>query len=211
MVRIKVIAGSTRPGRFNKQVADWVMEQTHKYDDAAEFELVDLAEINLPLLDEVNTPMQGHYEKDHTKRWAGIIGEADGFVIVAPEYNHSVPGALKNAIDYLYAEWNYKPVTFVSYGSLAGGARSVEHLRGIAGELKMYDLRDQLLIPNYWDHLSEQGEYQFREDQEIAISRQLEGLIYWAGVMKPAREGQAHKLSELKARAESLKKPVAVA
>jgi NAD(P)H-dependent FMN reductase len=188
MVTIKIIAGSTRPGRFNRQVAEWVFKQTRAHEEGARFELVDLADINLPLLDEAIPPSRAQYEKPHTKAWAKVIGEADGFVIVAPEYNHSVPGALKNAIDYLYAEWNFKPVTFVSYGSAAGGARSVEHLRGIAGELKMYDLREQLLLPNYWNNMSEHGEYQFTDEHESILNTQLGDLVFWAKHMRPARQ-----------------------
>lgn len=188
MVTIKILTGSTRPGRFNRQVADWVFRQTQKYDDETKFELVDIADLHLPLLDESIPPSQGKYEKEHTKKWAHIVDEADGFIIIAPEYNHSVPGALKNAIDYLYAEWNFKPVTFVSYGSAAGGSRSVEHLRAIAGELKMYDLREQLLLPNYWNDLNEQGEYKFSKEQESQLNTQLESVVFWANAMKPARE-----------------------
>lgn len=188
MVTIKVIAGSTRPGRFNPQVSDWVMEQAKKHSDAATFELLDLAEINLPLLDEANTPMSNNKEHEHTKKWAKLVDEADGFIIVTPEYNHSVPAALKNALDYLFYEWHYKPVTYVSYGSAAGGARAVEHLRGIAAEAKMYDLREQLLLPNYWNNMSEEGKYQFTDEHESTLNTQIEGVIFWAKHMKTARE-----------------------
>ncbi|MBW3568565.1 NAD(P)H-dependent oxidoreductase [Candidatus Parcubacteria bacterium] len=188
MVNIKVIAGSTRPGRFNIQVANWVVEQAKKHKESANVELLDLAEINLPFLDEPIPPSKGKYQNEHTKKWASIIGGADGFVFVTPEYNHSVSAALKNALDFLFAEWNYKPVTIVSYGSLAGGARVTEHLRGIAGELYMFDIREQMLIPNYWDNRDEKGEYQFSDRQESKLEKQLSSLIFWAKHMKTARQ-----------------------
>ncbi|CAN5192272.1 NAD(P)H-dependent oxidoreductase [soil metagenome] len=184
--KIKIIAGSTRPGRFNIQPSTWIFEVAQKRDDI-EVEIVDLMDINLPMLDEGIPASQQKYEKEHTKRWAKIIAEADGFIFVTPEYNHSMSGALKNAIDYLYTEWTYKPVSFVSYGSLAGGSRAVEHLRGIAGELKMYDMREQVMLPNYWEDLDENGVYQLSDRHEHAAQLMLEPLVFWAKQMKIAR------------------------
>jgi len=108
MVKIKIIAGSTRPGRFNIQPARWITEIAKARTDI-ETELLDLAEINLPFMDEPELPMQHKYSKEHTKKWAAKIGEADGFVFVTPEYNHSISPVLKNAVDYLFQEWNFKP------------------------------------------------------------------------------------------------------
>src|SRR5262249_39145787 len=113
--------------------------------DDAEFELVDLRDYSLPHLDEPLPPSLGQYEHDHTKAWADKIASFDGFVIVTPEYNHSTSGVLKNAIDFLYAEWNNKAVGFVSYGG-AGGARAAEHLRLVAGELQMAGEREQVAL-----------------------------------------------------------------
>lgn len=187
MVKIKIISGSTRPGRFNPQPSQWIYNIAKERKDI-EVELLDLAKINLPFLDEPKTPSEGNYENEHTKKWAATIGEADGFIIVAPEYNHSIPAALKNAIDFLFAEWHYKPVSFISYGSLAGGARSVEHLRGVSGEVKMYDLREQILLPNYWDELNEKGDYKFNERHVAAANHMLDNTTFWAIQMKKARE-----------------------
>lgn len=187
MMKIKIIAGSTRPGRFNIQPANWIYNIAKERKDA-EVELLDLAEINLPLLDEPIPPSQGKYSKEHTKKWADKIREADGFIIVSPEYNHGIPAALKNAIDFLFAEWHYKPVSFISYGSLAGGARAVEHLRGVAGEVKMYDLREQILFPNYWDNMNDEGEYQFSDQHIKAANQMIHDTVFWAGQMKRARQ-----------------------
>ena len=133
-MRIAIITGSTRPNRIVGPVAHWVLEIARKRRDA-EFELVDIAEYKLPLLDEPLPPSLGRYSHEHTHQWAAKIAAFDGFVFVTPEYNHSVPGALKNAIDFLYAEWNNKSAGFVSYGS-TGGVRAVEHLRAIMAELQ---------------------------------------------------------------------------
>jgi NAD(P)H-dependent FMN reductase len=143
-LRIGIILGSTRPNRNGEQVARWVLDIASERTDA-EFELVDLRDFPLPHLDEPLPPVLGQYQGDHTKRWAAKIASFDGFVIVTPEYNHSTSGVLKNALDYLYAEWNNKAVGFVSYGA-AGGARAVEHLRLVAGELQMADVRQQVAL-----------------------------------------------------------------
>jgi NAD(P)H-dependent FMN reductase len=192
MVKIKVILGSTRPGRFGPQPAAWLMEQT-KDIEGATFELVDLADINLPLLDEPVPPSMHQYSKDHTEKWSEIVAEADGFVFVTAEYNHGVPAALKNALDFLFEEWNYKPVTYVSYGSLAGGARAVEHLRGIAAEQHMYDLREQVMLPEYYTNLDDKGNYKFTEAQAGLAKAMLDKLVFWATRMQPARAELAAK------------------
>jgi NAD(P)H-dependent FMN reductase len=186
MITLKIITGSTRPGRFNTQPANWIYEIAKQRKDI-KVELVDIAKINLPFLDEPMPPLMRQYTKDHTKKWSKVIDEADGFIIVTAEYDHSVPAVLKNAIDYLYHEWNYKPVAFVSYGSLAGGARAVEHLRGIAGEVKMYDLREQILLPTYYENLNQQGQYQFNDRHEAAAKQMIEDVTFWATQLKKAR------------------------
>lgn len=186
MIKIKIIAGSVRPMRFNIQPATWIYNIAKERKDI-EVELLDLQEINLPFLDEPIPPSQNKYSKEHSKKWSKIIAETDGFILVTPEYNHSYSPALKNAIDYLYYEWNYKPVSFISYGSMAGGARAVEHLRGVAGEIKMYDIREQILIPNYWENMDENGKYKFNEHHVNSANAILNALTFWSGVFKEAR------------------------
>lgn len=144
MTGIGVILGSTRPGRRGEPVARWVMEEAGRRRDA-EFELVDLADYPLPHLDEPLPPSMGQYQNVHTQQWAATIGRFDGFVFVTPEYNHSTSGVLKNALDFLYAEWNNKAMGVVSYGAV-GGARAAEHLRLIAGELQMADVRTNVAL-----------------------------------------------------------------
>ena len=187
MIKINILTGSTRPGRFNIQPAQWILDIAKKRTDIA-VALIDIELLNLPFLDEPVPPSQRQYSKGHTKEWSKTVDETDGFIFVSPEYNHSYSPALKNAIDYLWYEWHYKPVSYVSYGSIAGGARAIEHLRGIAAETKMYDLREQLLLPNYWEHLDENGKYRFTESQEKSANVILDDLTFWATQMKAARE-----------------------
>lgn len=142
-LRIGIILGSTRPGRNGEQVAKWVLEQASQRDDAV-YELVDLADYPLPHLDEAIPASAGQYMGEHTRKWAETVDSFDGFVFVTPEYNHSTSGVLKNALDYVYGEWNNKAAAFVSYGASASGARAVEHLRLIVGELQMADVRQQV-------------------------------------------------------------------
>jgi len=145
MTTIAIILGSTRPGRRGEVVAKWILEIARRRTDA-EFELVDLADFPLPHLDEPGAAAFGVYENEHTKAWSAKISEFDGFVFVTPEYNHSTSGVLKNALDFLFAEWNDKAAAFVSYGGVAGGARAVEHLRLIASELQLATVRAQVAI-----------------------------------------------------------------
>jgi NAD(P)H-dependent FMN reductase len=184
MPRIAIILGSTRPNRNGEQVAQWVLEQALRRDDA-DFELIDLRDFPLPHLDEGLPPSLGQYEQDHTKAWAQTIASFDGFVIVTPEYNHGTSGVLKNAIDFLYAEWNNKAVGFVSYGSV-GGTRAVEHLRLVAGELQMADVRQQvaLSLMTEFENFSvfKPGEYNLP-----ALEMLFDQVIAWSGALAPLR------------------------
>src|SRR5437870_13547129 len=144
MIKIAIILGSTRPNRNGEAVAKWVYEVAKKRSDA-EFELVDIKDFNLPLLDEPVPPIMGQYSKLHTKRWAAKIGSFDGYVFVTPEYNHGTSGALKNAIDFLFAEWNDKAAGFVSYGGV-GGARAGEQLHLVIVEERIATFRNQVFL-----------------------------------------------------------------
>jgi NAD(P)H-dependent FMN reductase len=195
MVKIAIVTGSTRPGRFGEQPSRWLFDLAQKQ-GGAEFQLVDLEEQGLPLLDEPVPPAQHKYQHEHTKRWARLVDSLDGFVFVTAEYNHSIPAALKNALDYVWYEWHHKPAAFVSYGSAAGGARSVAHLRGVMGELKIYDLRDQLLMPEYWNRLDDEGRYQFSDREVEAAQDILRQIVFWAEEMKRSRERLAQESEE---------------
>jgi NAD(P)H-dependent FMN reductase len=187
MIRVGIILGSTRPGRNGEAVAKWVSENASKRTDA-EYELVDIADYNLPLLDEPVPPSMGQYSKDHTKRWAAKIASFDAFVFVTPEYNHGISGALKNAIDFLFAEWNNKAAGFVSYGS-AFGVRAVEHLRLVCGEIKIADVRSQVMLSLFNDF---ENYSQFKpDDRHLAtLNATLDEVVGWGTALKRFREGQ---------------------
>ncbi|MBM7773440.1 NAD(P)H-dependent FMN reductase [Actinokineospora baliensis] len=184
MTRIGIILGSTRPNRNGEQVATWVRDIATRRADA-EYELVDLRDYPLPHLDEPTPPSMGQYENEHTREWAAKIASFDGFVVITPEYNHSTSGVLKNAMDYLYAEWNNKAIGFVSYGSV-GGTRAVEHLRLIAGELQMADVRQQValsLVTEFENYsVFKPGEYNVP-----ALTTLLDQVVAWSTALAPLR------------------------
>jgi NAD(P)H-dependent FMN reductase len=192
MTRIGIILGSTRPNRNGEQVAQWVYDIAASRTDA-EFELVDLRDYPLPHLDEPLPPSLGQYQNEHTKQWADKIASFDGFVFVTPEYNHSTSGVLKNAIDYLFAEWANKAAGFVSYGSV-GGARAAEHLRLIAGELQMADVRQQvaLSLMTEFENFSvfKPGDY-----NKAALNALLDQVIAWSTALAPLRQPAAVAVS----------------
>jgi NAD(P)H-dependent FMN reductase len=173
-LKIAVIIASTRTGRVGDQVGKWVFENA-SHDDA-DFELVDLADYNLPNL--------GAATED-AGRWSAKIASFDGFIFVTPEYNHSIPGGLKNAIDYLRDEWWNKAAGIASYGS-AGGARATEHLRNILGELKVADVRQHLMFSLFTDF--EGGSFTPAEAQKLPELQELVNqVVSWAGALKTVR------------------------
>jgi NAD(P)H-dependent FMN reductase len=184
MTKIGIILGSTRPGRNGEAVARWVLDVASKRSDA-EFELVDLLDYKLPHLDEALPPSMGQYSQPHTQEWASKIASFDGFIMVTPEYNHSTSGVLKNAIDYLFAEWNNKAVGFVSYGAM-GGARAVEHLRLVVGELQMADVRAQVGLSLFHDFenfsVLKPGDHQVE-----ALNATLDQVLAWSRALAPLR------------------------
>ena len=184
MNNIAIILGSTRPNRNGEAVAKWVYEIACKRSDAT-FELVDIKEYNLPLLDEPIPASQGKYSKEHTKKWAAKIDSFDAYIFVTPEYNHSIPGALKNAIDFLYKEWNNKAAGFVSYGS-AGGSRAVEHLRLVMAELMIADVRAQVMLSLATDFVNySEFKPDIRHLQEV--NTLLDQVIAWGNALKTLR------------------------
>jgi NAD(P)H-dependent FMN reductase len=187
MIKLGIILGSTRPGRNGEQVAKWVYDVASRRDDA-EFELVDLLDYPLPHLDEPLPPSFGNYQNEHTKQWASKIASFDGFVIVTPEYNHGTSGVLKNAMDYLYAEWNIKAVGFVSYGAV-GGARAAEHLRLVAGELQMADVRQQVAL-SLLTEFENFSVFQPAEYNVAALNTMLDQLVAWTTALAPLRHSQ---------------------
>lgn len=182
-LRIAIILGSTRPGRKGEPIAHWLLEQTAGR--AAQYDLLDLADFGLPMLDEPMGASSGQYENEHTKRWSETVAAYDGYVLVTPEYNRSYSAVLKNAIDYLYSEWNDKAVAFVGYGA-RGGYRAVEHLRGIAAEMQMADVRIQLGFSIMTD-FENFSVFKPGEQQAGLAEGMFDQLERWAGALKPLR------------------------
>ena len=188
MIKVGIIVGSTRPGRRAPVVAQWVHEVASKRSNSeAEFEIVDIADFDLPLLDEPVPPSMGRYSHEHTKAWAAKIDSLDAFIFVTPEYNHATSGALKNAIDYLYGEWNNKAAGFVSYGSV-GGVRAVENLRLIMGELQVADVRAQVALSLFTD-FENFTHFKPAALHETSLNNLLDQLTAWGDALKPLRGG----------------------
>jgi len=177
--------GSTRPGRKGETVAKWVYEIAQKRGDA-EFELVDIKDFNLPLLDEPMSPVMGQYPHEHTKKWSEKIGSFDGYVFVTPEYNHGTSGALKNGIDYLYKEWGNEAAGFVGYGG-ASGTRAVESLRLVMSELQVADVRAQVGLSLFTD-FEDFSVFKPASHHEKSVNTMLDQVIAWGGALKKLRK-----------------------
>ena len=187
MTHIKIILGSNRPGRFVSQPGEWLLG-LGKQIKGATFEIVDLAEIDLPFLNEpLPALMSDQYQHEHTQKWSKIVGAADGFVFVTPEYNHGYAPVLKNALDYLYSEWAHKPAAFLSYGADAGGARAAAGLSQVAGKLGMYDIAEDVVIADYYTGLNQDGAFVFTDQHKRKALAMLEQIVFWGEVMREAR------------------------
>lgn len=187
MLKLQVIVVSTRPGRAGLPIARWFHEVAAR---AALFdvELVDLAEANLPLLDEPHHPRLRKYEHEHTRAWSARVAAADAFVFVTPEYNYGVPPTLVNALDYLYHEWNYKPAAFVNYGGVSGGTRAAQMARSLLVALRVMPLPDAVTIPFFANHLDrEAGRFNGTEALEKSAHDVLAELLRWAEALAPMR------------------------
>jgi NAD(P)H-dependent FMN reductase len=184
---LQIIIGSTRPGRVGPSIADWIYELAIVH-GGFNVELVDLAEVNLPMFDEPNHPRLGEYEHQHTRDWSAIVSCADAFIFVVPEYNFGLNAAVKNAIDYLHNEWRGKPVGFVSYGGVAAGTRAVQMLKQVVTALKMVPIPESVSIPFVRQFIDEQGRLTPNEVMEQAATVMLEELITWTAALEPIRQ-----------------------
>jgi NAD(P)H-dependent FMN reductase len=187
MLRIGIIIGSTRPGRKAEAVAKWVYEIA-RMRSAAEFELVDIKDFDLPLFDEPMSPIMGQYTHQHTKTWSAKIASFDAYVFVTPEYNHGTSAALKNAIDFLYHEWVNKAAGFVSYGG-ASGARAVEQLRLVLAEVQIATVRNQVLLSLFTD-FENFSVFKPAPQHEKSVNAMLDQVIAWGSALKTLREKQ---------------------
>jgi NAD(P)H-dependent FMN reductase len=190
-MKVAIVLGSTRPGRRAGAVGDWVRQGAAKHGGdhgGGQFEIVDLADHELPLLDEPVPAAVGggEYLQPHTRAWSARVSAFDAFVFVVPEYNRSVPAALKNALDYLYPEWADKAAGIVSYGVDAGGARAAEHLRQVLTELRVAHVRDTVPLSMFTDFDGDR--FVPAEHREDALHRMLDELLRWAGPLRTLRE-----------------------
>jgi len=190
MTRIAIIVGSTRRGRRSEAVAQWVAQHADKRDDA-EFAVIDLGDLELPMFSDATPPSLGKRPADpRVRQWAAEVASFDGFVFVTPEYNHSMPGVLKNAIDHLFLPWHHKAAGFVSYGS-TGGVRAVEQLRLVLAEVKVATVRSQVALSLFTDFEisdpAEPGEFRPSEAHEPVLNTMFDELIAWTNALAPLR------------------------
>lgn len=189
-LNIKIILASVRNGRFGDKPAGWIFDIASQTEGLS-VELLDLKDYMFPIFAEATSPayIEGAYSTPEINRWAEKIASADGFIVVTPEYNHGYPASLKNNMDYLYKEWNNKPVAFVSYGGV-GGARAVEQLRQVAIELQMAPIRNAIHIVSPWNLVEKDGSLKTGalDDYTNSAKNMIEQLIWWTNALKEAKK-----------------------
>ncbi|MDX6703453.1 MAG: hypothetical protein QOF26_3679 [Baekduia sp.] len=190
MPRLTIIIGSTRPGRAGLPIGTWFAGRARSH-GGFDVNVVDLAELDLPLLDEPSHPRLRQYIHRHTKNWSAIVDASDAFVIVTPEYNYGYPAPLKNAIDYLHMEWRDKPVGFVSYGGVSAGTRAVQQLKQVVTTLKMLAVVEAVSIPFHPQFIGEDGRVQANDIMKQAADAMLDELVRMDGALRPLREPNA--------------------
>ena len=190
MLKVAIVVGSTRPGRKSEPVAQWVLKLAQTRKDA-EFELLDPAAFNLPLLDEPVPPSMQKYSKDHTKAWSAAVARFDAYVFITPEYNHGPAAALKNAIDFVYHEWTNKAAGFVSYGT-TGGVRAVEQLRQVMAEIQIADVRGHVSLSLFTD-FEKFTTFTPAASHEPQLMVMLDQVVTWGTAMKGVREAAKAK------------------
>lgn len=185
--KLEIIITSTREKRGGLAVAEW-FDDFAKRHAGFSTELIDLLHVGLPLLDEPNHPVQRKYERAHTKAWSEKVKAADAFVFIVPEYNHGMPPALLNALDFLYHEWNYKPAAFVSYGGLSGGLRSVQMAKPVLTTLKMMPIPEAVAVPFFTKHISEAGVFDPGDVLDKSATTMLDELLRWTHALATMRK-----------------------
>ncbi|HEX2590435.1 MAG TPA: NAD(P)H-dependent oxidoreductase [Rhizomicrobium sp.] len=184
--KLHTVIASTRPGRVGPAIGKWFHEfaTSHGQFDA---ELVDLADFNLPIYDEPHHPMRRQYEHEHTKKWSASVNAADAFVWILPEYNYTAPPSFVNAIDYLFWEWQYKPVGFVGYAGISGAQRSTQSARLQITTLKMMPIPEGVVLPNVFTQIKD-GKFTANEFNEQGAMATLNELVKWANALAPLRD-----------------------
>ncbi len=184
--KLQILIASTREQRGGAAVAEWFVEEARKH-GKFELQVVDLKEVNLPLLDEPHHPALRRYEYEHTKNWSRTVADADAFVFVVPEYNYGMPPALLNALDYLLHEWSYKPAGFVSYGGVSGGTRSVQMTKQVLTTLKVVPLPEAVVLPFFAKSLDANKKFDPGEAQQKPLTTMLDELLRWTNALRSLR------------------------
>jgi NAD(P)H-dependent FMN reductase len=186
MPTLQIIIASTRPDRAGLPIGQWIAERAAAH-GGFDVDVVDLAQLGLPFMDEPNHPRLRRYTQQHTKDWSARVQRADAFVFVTPEYNHGISAPLKNAIDYLHAEWQYKPVGFVSYGGVAAGTRAVQQTKQVVAALRMMPVVEGVPIPFFQQFIDEDGTVRANEPMEEGAAAMLDELVRVEEALRPLR------------------------
>ena len=180
---LRIIIGSTRPGRVGPSVGTWITQRATEHSTSEhggfDVQVTDLAELNLPLLDEPNHPRLRQYVHQHTKDWSALVDSSDAFIFVTPEYNHGFNAALKNAIDYLHNEWLHKPAGIVSYGGVSAGTRATQMLKQVLNSVKVVPVTEAVNIPFVAQHLDEDKRFKPTELIDASATAMLDELLKW--------------------------------
>jgi NAD(P)H-dependent FMN reductase len=187
VAKLEIIIASTRPGRVGLPIGQWAEAEAKAHAGFAEVELVDLAEVNLPFMDEPNHPRLAQYTHQHTRDWSAKVSEADAFVFVTPEYNYGYTAPLKNAIDYLHHEWHYKPAGIVSYGGVAAGARAAQMLKQVLTTLRMTPIFEAVSIPFVSQFIDEEENVVPNDVMTAAAKAMFEELVRMSEALRPLR------------------------
>lgn len=190
MYTLKIISSTTRPGRKGPIIANWIAEAADQH-DSFDVELLDLGEVNLPMMNEPHHPRFGKYKNEHTKQWSKKIDEADAFIFVTAEYNHTYPASLQNALQYLSREWNYKAAGIVSYGGVSAGTRAYIDLKKDLLTFKMAPLVEAVNIPFFTQFINDENQLIPNEVMEKSANAMLDELARWSAGMKVIKEDTA--------------------
>ncbi|MGW7069434.1 NADPH-dependent FMN reductase [Streptomyces sp. NPDC054855] len=191
MSKLEIIVASTRPGRVGPSVAHWIDAEAAAHGGFDEIEIVDLAGVNLPFMNEPHHPKFGRYTHQHTRAWSAKVAEADAFIFVMPEYNYGYNAELKNAIDYLYSEWQYKPVGIASYGGVSAGTRAAQMIKQVVTTLKMTPVFEAVSIPFVQQFLDDEQRLLPNDVMTSSAKAMLDELVRVTEALRPLRAAAA--------------------
>jgi len=187
MYNLKIISSTVRPGRKGPMVAAWIAELA-KQNGNFNVEILDLGEINLPMMDEPNHPVLKNYQHRHTKQWSAKIEEADAFIFVTAEYDYNYPAPLRNALEYLFSEWAYKAAGIVSYGGISAGTRAANSLKADLSTFKIVPLTEAVNFPFFQQNINDQEQFEAKENSQKAAELMLTQLVRWTKGLKIIKE-----------------------